>query len=291
MTPNWTKMLALGAMAVLLVVRPAAAQAPAAPKPAEQPPLQDNLPDQPPHHDADALARATQNPVSSLISLPFQSNFDFGIGDRHAEATTLNIQPVIPYRATSNANVILRVIMPLESRPGPDGSVRLGGLGDVTATAFFTPSKAHTVTVGVGPVFILPAATDVLLGGEKFGLGSAFVALVQPGKWTIGALYNQIWSVSGAIDRDDFNITFIQPFVNYNLGNGLSLGYSLEASANWKAPSTNTWNSPMVFKVAKVTVLGHQHVQIEMGAGPVAATSDSAAIWRFRLNFSFLFPR
>jgi hypothetical protein len=206
-------------------------------------------------------------------------------------ATTLNIQPVIPFAISSGANVILRVIMPLDSHPGPSSDVRLSGLGDVTATAFFTPSKAHTLTVGIGPVFILPAATDPALSAEKFGVGSAFVALVQPSHWTIGVLYNQIWSTSGAVDRDAFQITFIQPFVNYNLGQGLSVGYSMEATANWKAASSNTWNAPTVFKVAKVTALGHQHVQIEDGAGPVVATSDGAATWRFRLNLSFLFPR
>jgi hypothetical protein len=287
MTATWTRTLAVAATAMLLGAWPAAAQAPSAPA---APPVHGAAPAEP-ATDVGALAKQTQNPVSSLISVPFQSNFDFGMGDRDANATTLNIQPVLPFAISSGANVILRVIMPLQSRPGPSDTVRFSGLGDVTATAFFTPSKPHTVTLGVGPVFILPAATSAALGGEHFGIGSAVVALVQPGPWTIGALYNQIWSTSGDVNRDGFEITYLQPFVNYNLGQGLSVGYSLEATANWKAPSTNTWNAPMVFKVSKVTKLGHQHMQIEGGAGPVVASSDSAATWRFRLNVAFLFPR
>ena len=43
---------------------------------------------------ADELAKQTQNPVASLISVPFQGNWDFGIGDREATGTLLNIQPV-----------------------------------------------------------------------------------------------------------------------------------------------------------------------------------------------------
>jgi hypothetical protein len=164
-------------------------------------------------------------------------------------------------------------------------------LGDVTAMVFFTPAKAHTVTWGVGPAFILPVATNAALGAEKFGIGAAVVTLVQPGHWTLGVLFNEYWSVSGANDRPDFSITFLQPFLNYNLGRGVSIGYSMEATANWDADSNHTWNAPMVFKVAKVTLLGHQHVQLEAGAGPVVASTDAAATWRFRMTVTFLFPR
>jgi hypothetical protein len=33
---------------------------------------------------ADELANQTQNPVASLISVPFQGNWDVGIGEREA---------------------------------------------------------------------------------------------------------------------------------------------------------------------------------------------------------------
>jgi hypothetical protein len=45
------------------------------------------------------LAKQTQNPASSLISVPLQGNWDFGLGDRDATGTLLNIQPVMPYPA------------------------------------------------------------------------------------------------------------------------------------------------------------------------------------------------
>src|SRR5688572_22934995 len=77
--------------------------------------------------DADELAKQTQNPVASLISVPLQGNWDFGLGDRDATGTLLNIQPVMPFGVSKSTNVILRVIMPLTSQPGADG-VRLNGL-------------------------------------------------------------------------------------------------------------------------------------------------------------------
>src|SRR3954468_12267213 len=87
---------------------------------------------------ADELAKETQNPVASLISVPLQGNWDFGLGDREAIGTLLNVQPVIPFGVAPGVNVILRVIMPLASQPGP-GGVRVNGLGDIVATAFFSP--------------------------------------------------------------------------------------------------------------------------------------------------------
>jgi len=238
--------------------------------------------------DADALAKQTQNPVASLISVPLQGNWDFGMGDRDATATLLNIQPVVPFGVTKSTNVILRVIMPLASQPGPDGP-RINGMGDIVATAFFSPAGASRLIWGVGPVVLLPAATNNSLGSEKFGIGPSIVALIQPGKWTIGALFNQIWSTSGANDRSDVTTTFLQPFANYNLGGGLAIGVSAEASANWEA--TETWTAPLLFNLNKVTLLGKRPVNLTVAAGPTLASADDGASWRFRLSANFLFPR
>lgn len=44
------------------------------------------------------LAKQLSNPVASLISVPMQANWDFGIGVNDATRFTLNVQPVIPLR-------------------------------------------------------------------------------------------------------------------------------------------------------------------------------------------------
>jgi len=237
---------------------------------------------------ADELAKQTQNPVASLISVPLQGNWDVGVGDRKAVGTLLNIQPVMPFGISKSANLILRVIMPLTSQPG-SADARINGLGDIVATAFFSPAASGRIIWGAGPVFLLPAATSNALGSEKFGLGPSVVALTQPGKWTVGALFNQIWSVSGANDRDDVNTTYLQPFANYNLGGGLSVGVSVEATGNWEADET--WTAPLLFSVSKVALLGKRPVSFAVAAGPTLASPDAGADWRFRLSATFLFPR
>ncbi|MCI0538377.1 MAG: hypothetical protein L0Z50_24480 [Verrucomicrobiales bacterium] len=238
---------------------------------------------------ADELAKQTQNPVASLISVPFQGNWDMGIGSRQTTGTTLNIQPVAPFALTKEWNVILRVIMPAVSQPTDTGP-RINGMGDTVTTVFLSPARSGKVIWGAGPVLLVPTATNNALGTEKFGLGPSVVVLVQPGKWTVGMLWNQIWSVDGAPDRADVNQGFFQPFANYNLGDGVSLGASIEATGDWEA-ANDTWTSFLLFSASKVALLGKRPVNFSVGAGPAFASPSGGADWKLRLAVVFLFPR
>lgn len=238
---------------------------------------------------ASDLAKQTQNPIASLISVPIQANWDMGIGDRGATGTLVNVQPVMPFALSKSTNMILRVIMPVVSQPLEAGGPRLNGMGDVVLSAFLSPSASSRVIWGVGPVLLLPTATNGALGTEKFGIGPTAVALVQPGNWTIGMLANQIWSTSGAADRSDVNTTYLQPFANYNLGNGVAVGVSAEATANWTSDG-DTWSSPLLFSLSKVTVLGKRPMNFSVAAGPTLGP-DAGPDWRFRFAAVLLFPR
>lgn len=63
------------------------------------------------------LAKAVQNPVASLISVPLQNNTNFDIGPNNRTQNILNIQPVIPVRVSENWNLIMRIIMPVIYQP------------------------------------------------------------------------------------------------------------------------------------------------------------------------------
>lgn len=289
METRWAQMtraLTAMAMAFLLllgVAAPVAAgQASAGEAPAGQPAA--GAP------SASELAKQTQNPIASLISFPLEASWDMGVGDREATSTLLNIQPVIPFPISKSTNVVLRVITPLMSQPssGADG-VRINGMGDILFSMFFTPAKSSRIIWGVGPVLLLPTATNGALGAEKFGVGPTAVALIQPGAWSFGLLVNQIWSTSGASDREDVNRTYVQPFMDYNLGSGLSVGASAEATGNWEADD-ETWSSPVLVRVGKVTMLGKRPVKFQVATGPTLGP-DAGPNWRFRFSANFLFPR
>jgi hypothetical protein len=53
------------------------------------------------------LAQAAQNPISSLISVPFQLNFNGDIGEFHRTQTVINLQPVIPVPLTERVTLAL----------------------------------------------------------------------------------------------------------------------------------------------------------------------------------------
>lgn len=140
-------------------------------------------------------------------------------------------------------------------------------------------------------MFLLPTASNNALGTEKFAVGPSVVALLQPGKWTLGFLGNHLWSASGANNRADVNQTYLQPFANYNLGGGLATGVSLEATGNWEADDDQHWTTNMLFSVSKVTLLGKRPTNLAVAAGPTVASPDGGPNWRFRMSMTFLFPQ
>ena len=66
---------------------------------------------------ATELAKQLSNPISSLISVPFQANEDFRMGPTdNGYKFTLNVQPVIPISISKDWNLILRTIVPIVSQ-------------------------------------------------------------------------------------------------------------------------------------------------------------------------------
>ncbi|MET3649217.1 hypothetical protein ABIC60_003870 [Phyllobacterium ifriqiyense] len=238
------------------------------------------------------LAKQLSNPISSLISVPFQFNYDSGYGPRGGNKSVLNIQPVIPFSIDKDWNVISRTIVPIISQhniAGPSGTQT--GLGDTVQSFFFSPTQptAGGLIWGAGPVFLLPTATDSLLGGEKWGLGPTAVVLKQDGPWTFGALGNHIWSVAGESNRSDINSTFLQPFISYTTKDAWTFGLSTESTYDWTG---SQWSVPVNFTVSKVAKLGKQPVSFSVGARYWAASPDNGPDgWGARASITFLFPK
>ena len=123
--------------------------------------------------NTDALRKATQNPVASLISVPVQSNSNFGINPGNRTQNVLNIQPVVPVDLSRNWNLIIRWITPIVWQPLPNqpSSPETGvyGLGDMQPTFFLVPKNTGKLIWGGGPILQLPTATNKALGQGKLG--------------------------------------------------------------------------------------------------------------------------
>ncbi|MDS9468280.1 transporter [Paracoccus sp. MBLB3053] len=238
------------------------------------------------------LAKQLSNPVASLISLPFQFNYDSGFGSSDGHKTTLNIQPVVPFSISEDWNLISRTIIPVvwqEDIAGESGSQ--SGLGDVLQSFFFSPKEPGPggLIWGVGPVFLLPTATDELLGAEKWGLGPTAVVLKQNGPWTVGGLANHVWSVAGEDDRNDISSTFLQPFVSYTTPTAWTFALNTESTYDWKGEE---WSVPINMMISKVTNISGQPISFQAGARYWAdAPENGAEDWGVRASITMLYPK
>jgi hypothetical protein len=239
------------------------------------------------------LAKKLANPIASLISVPLQYNYDkYGGANDGASVSRLNVQPVIPFSLNEDWNLITRTILPLLDQRGfPAAATNESGLGDTTSSLFFSP-KAPTSggwIWGAGPVFLLPTATQDVLGAEKWGLGPTGVILRQTGPWTVGMLANHIWSVGGDANRADVNATFLQPFMAYTTKTHTTFSVNTESTYDWK---NQQWAVPFNLQAAQVFKIGNQALQFMVGARYWAdAPDDGPKGWGWRAQLTFIFPR
>lgn len=233
------------------------------------------------------LAKAAQNPLASMISLPFQNNTNFGLGEYDRTQNMLNIQPVYPF-VGSKWNIVTRTILPVMYQP--DTTQQEGGtfgLGDINFTAWLSPAAENAVTWGIGPAVVIPTSTDDALGAGKWGLGPSFVALVMPGKWVIGGLVNNVWSLGS----DAVNQFLFQYFINYNLEKGWYIASAPIITANWNNPDGQQWTVPFGAGVGKILRIGKQPVNMALHVYYNAVKPDGGADWTLRFQFQLMFPK
>jgi hypothetical protein len=206
--------------------------------------------------NAAELAKKLANPIASLISFPIQPNFDFGMGTGSGWRMTTNVQPVIPIALNKDWNLISRTIVPIIHQGNVTGTnASQSGLGDTVQSIFFSPNKTEPLIWGVGPVALVPTATNGFLGSKQLGLGATVVALKQKSGWTVGALWNHIWRVAGGSRRPRVNNDFIQPFLAYSTKDGWTYSLNTETTYDWTA---NHWNIPIHGLISKVVRFGKQ---------------------------------
>jgi hypothetical protein len=254
------------------------------PAPAEQ--------DKPAGGETEDLAKAAQNPVASLISVPLQNNTGFGVGPFDRNQNVLNVQPVIPVRISENWNLINRIITPIIFQPNVNQNTQgTFGLGDINPTFFFSPAKPGKLIWGVGPTFVIPTATANELGQGKFSMGPGVVLLTTPGHWVIGMLINNVWSVAGSGSRPDVNQMLLQWFVNYNMKKGWYITTSPIVTADWEQTNGGRWVVPFGGGVGRIMRLGFQPANITVQFYGNAVHPPGASPWGMRMQLQFLYPK
>jgi hypothetical protein len=237
------------------------------------------------------LAKKLSNPVSDVTSIPFQFNWENGVGPDNGLRTVLNIQPVVPFKVSHKWNMIERWIMPYVSQPEYLGSE--SGLGDITFSSFFSPNTRGSLLWGAGPVITLPMSSDVGVGSGQWSAGPTLVVLKMRGAWIYGLLWNQLWSYATVSERARVAVNqgFFQPFVALTRPSGVTVTLQSESTANWNAPDPDdTWTIPINMTVSKVTTLGPFPFSVLGGAGVYVASPDSGPDWKLRVAFTLVLP-
>jgi hypothetical protein len=246
--------------------------------------------------DAEALAKKLSNPVAALISVPFQFNFDHDIGPAtNGDRFFVNFQPVVPITLDEEWNLISRTIVPITFEQDDifPGAGDQSGLGDVLQSFFFSPEQptAAGLIWGLGPVVLIPTASDDLLGSDQWGLGPTGVGLKQHGPWTYGAIANHIWGVKerGDDDRRDVNATYVQPFLAYTTPTAWTYSANVEATYDWRGED---WGVPINVLATKLLRLGKLPVSIGGGLRYWAEHAENGPEgYGLRFVITPLFPR
>ncbi|WP_426425573.1 hypothetical protein [Bradyrhizobium genosp. A] len=236
----------------------------------------------------EADAQAAQNPISNMISIPFQNNTYFDAGPYRRAQNVMLVEPVVPVHLNADWNLVTRWITPVIYQPrlAPFQGAEFG-VGNVQPQFYFVPAHTGSTVIGFGPQFQLPTATDNLLGVNKWGAGPALAALTIQGPWVVGVLANNMWA---GTEGERVNRLTLNPFVNYNMAGGWYLSSSPVLTADWLAPTSQRWTVPIGGGIGRVFKVGEQAVNARVQLFDNVVRPINAASWILQMQVQLLFP-
>ena len=238
------------------------------------------------------LAKKIQNPIGDLYSFPFQSNTNFGFGPHGGTQEILNIQPVIPIHITPDWNIITRTILPVVWNPdlSPVPTVPVG-TGPTTFSAWLSPKNPTNDWLwGLGPVLQVPTISSATLGSSVWGGGPTAILVYLNGPIVAGVLANNVWSFGGTHGPggNSYDNFLIQPFGNYNFGDGWYVGSSPIITANWQANGTK-WTVPIGADAGRVFKVGKLPINVLIGAYYNLVKPTYGGDWQLRTQLTLIF--
>jgi len=247
----------------------------------------------------EAIIKTSQNPVGNIAIIPFQNNFNYGVGPYTRFQYNLNIQPVVPFMLSKDMTLIARTIIPIINQPSfappPVCASQYGcgstfGLSDIQEQFFFAPkTKPGALIWGVGPIFQVPSASPGTLGAGKWAAGPNVVGLIMPGNIVAGILASQLWSFAGQVNRPNINAALFQPFFNFNLKGGWAISTAPIITANWTA-TQNKWAVPLGGGVARTFKLGDQLMSLSMLYYTYVSRPITTPQTNLKVVWSLLYP-
>lgn len=204
----------------------------------------------------------SNNPLSDLIGIDFNNYFVASLYGLEASANVMNIQGVfVPIRPHLLLDHIIRATMPVVTTP-VSADVYQSGFGDFSIFDAFKFSKPGAKTeFGVGPMLIIPTASEDALGAGKWQLGVAGVIIrLMEGGSVAGALITWQTDVAGDTDRQGTNLLTFQPNIALAMGR---TGYYFSSSPIWTFDFVNdNYLIPFSIGFGKVLTAGGAIVNV-----------------------------
>jgi hypothetical protein len=226
------------------------------------------------------IAKEAHNPLGNLREVILQTDILPNVGTMKKTEVVETIQIVYPVSLGKNWKVMTYGIIPLVSQPEMyPGDDRSYGLGDTTLFAYFVPPNEGKLIWGFGPAVQAPTATGDILGSDKWAAGPSVIIGVQPGDWSIFALFDNVWSFKGSGDQEvnAFNLQYqavhIFPKSWFFITN-----WNVEA--DWTEPGDNRWTVPVGGGFGRQFTIGKQVIQAYGQAGYNVIRPDGDSSWR-----------
>ena len=191
-------------------------------------------------------------------------------GDKIVNSTL--IQPVMSFALSEKWRVISRPVFPIVSvdtvsgfnfiTDEPEGPritadfKRKTGLGDIVLWNAFSPKYTPPLVYGFGPTIMMDTASDKWLGTGKWSAGPMGTIAYITDKWIVAGVAQHWWSFAGDSDRNDVNLTSVQPIVRYRLSKTTNIGIAPDIRCNWAAPHGGRWTVPLGGGISTVFMLG-----------------------------------
>ena len=244
-----------------------------------------------PMNTDEQLAQQLNNPLASVISVPIQNNFDYGLGrNEQGFRYTLVAQPVVPFKLSNDWNLITRTVIPFATvdRVFPNSET---GLGDIVQSLWFSPARQTNwgLTWGVGPAILYPSATNRFLGGRQWAAGPTGVAVVTRGPWLGLLLANQLWSLGGTPEgRQQINLTFVQAALAYTTQTRTTFFVSTESTYDY---TTRRGTVPLQLGINQLLRIGGVPFQLGGLVRYYVDTPAGGPTWGFQLRLTLVFPK
>lgn len=259
------------------------------------------------------IAEAINNPLSHLWLLWVQNDTSWwsgditdAFGDDDKVMNTTLIQPIMPVQLTEDWKAIIRPVIPINSfdtidgfdvsETEPEGPLGINferetGLGDIVLWTAFSNNYTPPNVFGFGPTIMMDTATDDALGTGKWSAGPMALAFHIGEKWIYGVVAQHWWSFAGDSERDDVNLSDIQPVLRYRLTPETNIGMAPNIRGNWDNDSDDRWSIPIGLGVDTLVKLGPLPVKIGLEAYHYIEQPDPfGPEWQIRLLFVPVVP-